>query len=85
MSSCMCFVCFTHLSLVSLNTVPAPQSATALGATFDTELIEKIGRDLLGPEAKAKATSILLAPTCNIQRVCRVPTFFFLTLAESKM
>ncbi|KAK7458836.1 hypothetical protein VKT23_009846 [Stygiomarasmius scandens] len=43
-------------------------SATALGATFDTELIEKIGRDLLGPEAKAKATSILLAPTCNIQR-----------------
>ncbi|KAF5348348.1 hypothetical protein D9758_010946 [Tetrapyrgos nigripes] len=43
-------------------------SATALGATFDTELIEIVGRDLLGPEAKAKAASILLGPTCNIQR-----------------
>ena len=43
-------------------------SSTAMGATFDTELIEQIGRKLLAEEAKIKAASILLAPTCNIQR-----------------
>ncbi|KAI0087212.1 beta-glucosidase [Irpex rosettiformis] len=43
-------------------------SATALGATFDPELIEIIGRKLLAEECKIKAASILLAPTCNIQR-----------------
>lgn len=43
-------------------------SATALGATFDPELIEIVGRKLLAEECKIKAASILLAPTCNIQR-----------------
>ncbi|KAL2055079.1 hypothetical protein ABVK25_004417 [Lepraria finkii] len=40
---------------------------TALGATFDTDLINSTGR-LLGQEAKAKGASILLGPTINIQR-----------------
>ena len=43
-------------------------SSTAVGATFDTELVEEIARKLLAEEAKIKAASILLAPTCNIQR-----------------
>ncbi|KAI0074669.1 beta-glucosidase [Panus rudis PR-1116 ss-1] len=43
-------------------------SATALGSTFDPELIEKVGRELLAEEAKIKAASVLLGPTCNIQR-----------------
>ena len=40
---------------------------TALGATFDAELIRSVGR-LLGQEAKAKGAHILLGPTINIQR-----------------
>ncbi|KAI0782097.1 glycoside hydrolase superfamily [Abortiporus biennis] len=43
-------------------------SATALGATFDPELIHKVGLELLAPEAKLKSASVILAPTCNIQR-----------------
>ncbi|KAG5716475.1 putative beta-glucosidase I, partial [Termitomyces sp. T112] len=43
-------------------------SATALGATWDTKLVEEVGFKLLAPEAKLKATSVVLAPTCNIQR-----------------
>ncbi|TCD66746.1 hypothetical protein EIP91_000987 [Steccherinum ochraceum] len=43
-------------------------SATALGATFDPELIETVGRKLIAEECKLKAASVLLAPTCNIQR-----------------
>ena len=43
-------------------------SSTALGATFDPELIERVGRDILAEEAKLKAVSVLLGPTCNIQR-----------------
>lgn len=43
-------------------------SGTALGATFDFALIELVGRQVLAEEAKIKAASILLAPTCNIQR-----------------
>ena len=43
-------------------------SATALGATFDPQLIEQVGRRILAEEAKIKAASVLLAPTCNIQR-----------------
>nr|AMK37826.1 beta-glucosidase [Inonotus obliquus]AMK37827.1 beta-glucosidase [Inonotus obliquus] len=43
-------------------------SATALGATWDTELIHEVGAKLLAPEAKLRAASIILAPTCNIQR-----------------
>ncbi|KAJ4475509.1 beta-glucosidase [Lentinula aciculospora] len=43
-------------------------SATALGATFDTELIEIIGLKLLAGEAKLRGAAVALAPTCNIQR-----------------
>ncbi|KAL9125262.1 MAG: hypothetical protein Q9217_005510 [Psora testacea] len=41
--------------------------ATALGATFDMDLIRTAGR-LLGQECKAKGAHILLGPTINIQR-----------------
>ncbi|KAH8881964.1 glycoside hydrolase [Thozetella sp. PMI_491] len=40
---------------------------TALGATFDTELIRRVGR-LLSDEAHAKGAHVLLGPTVNIQR-----------------
>ncbi|THH14189.1 hypothetical protein EW146_g6124 [Bondarzewia mesenterica] len=43
-------------------------SATALGSTWDTELIQEVGLKLLAEEAKLRAASIALAPTCNIQR-----------------
>ncbi|KAL2010550.1 hypothetical protein VTN00DRAFT_6357 [Thermoascus crustaceus] len=51
------------------NGVPAAclPCATGLGATWDTELLEKLGR-LLGEEAKAKGAHVLLGPTINIQR-----------------
>ena len=42
-----------------------------MGATFDPQLIRDIGLKLLAPEAKLKAASLALAPTCNIQRVRR--------------
>lgn len=42
--------------------------ATALGATFDPELINKVALKIISAEAKLKAASILLAPTANIQR-----------------
>jgi hypothetical protein len=38
-----------------------------LGATWDPELISKVG-GMLGRDAKAKGSSMLLAPTVNIQR-----------------
>ncbi|KAK9236471.1 glycoside hydrolase superfamily [Lipomyces kononenkoae] len=41
--------------------------ATALGATFDSELVFSLGR-LLGMECKAKGVHVLLGPTINIQR-----------------
>lgn len=41
--------------------------ATSLAATFDRDLIERVGK-FLGEETKIKAAVILLAPTCNIQR-----------------
>jgi beta-glucosidase len=41
--------------------------ATALGATFNTELIHSLGQ-LLGQECKAKGAHVLLGPTINIQR-----------------
>jgi beta-glucosidase len=44
-------------------------SATALGATWDTDLIEEAGLKLLAGEAKLRAAPVILAPTCNIQRV----------------
>ncbi|KAJ7677968.1 beta-glucosidase [Mycena polygramma] len=43
-------------------------SATALGATWDPKLIHEVGFKLLAPEAKLRAASVILAPTCNIQR-----------------
>ena len=44
-------------------------SATALGATWDTKLIYEAGSKLLAAEAKLRAAPVILAPTCNIQRV----------------
>ena len=51
------------------NGVPAGclPCATALGATFDTDLLHSVGR-FLGEEAKAKGAHVLLGPTINIQR-----------------
>ncbi|KII89537.1 glycoside hydrolase family 3 protein [Plicaturopsis crispa FD-325 SS-3] len=43
-------------------------SATALGATWDPELIEEVGLKLLAAESKLRAASVVLGPTCNIQR-----------------
>jgi len=40
---------------------------TALGATWDVELIERVGQ-MLGDEARSKACRVLLAPTVNIHR-----------------
>lgn len=40
---------------------------TALGATWDTELIQKCGA-LQGEEAIAKGASVILGPTVNMQR-----------------
>ena len=41
--------------------------ATALGSTFNTELLDQLGQ-LLGRECKAKGAHVLLGPTINIQR-----------------
>ncbi|KAJ7621338.1 beta-glucosidase [Roridomyces roridus] len=43
-------------------------SATAMGATWDPQLIHEVGLKLLAAEAKLRAASVILAPTCNIQR-----------------
>ena len=48
------------------------QSATALGATWDTSLVEQAALKLLAQEAKLRAASLILAPTCNIQRASRL-------------
>ena len=40
---------------------------TALAATWDRDLVERVGR-LLGAEARAKGARILLAPTVNLHR-----------------
>ncbi|KAF4555315.1 Glycosyl hydrolase family 3 C-terminal domain-containing protein 7 [Elsinoe fawcettii] len=42
-------------------------SATGMGATFDTELMEQVG-DLLGKEARARNIHAFLGPTVCIQR-----------------
>lgn len=51
------------------NGIPAAclPCATALGATWDTELLTEVGR-LIGDEAIAKGSHVVLAPTINIQR-----------------
>lgn len=40
---------------------------TAIGATFNADLLVKVG-NLLGDEARAKGAHVLLGPTINIQR-----------------
>ncbi len=42
-------------------------SGAALGATWDTELLERVGA-VLGAEARIKACRVLLAPTVNLHR-----------------
>ena len=51
------------------NGVPAAcfPCSTALGATWDAELLEDVGR-LMGEEAIAKGSHVVLGPTINIQR-----------------
>ncbi|KAL4737499.1 glycoside hydrolase superfamily [Aspergillus similis] len=51
------------------NGVPAAcfPCATALGATWDTELLQKVGQ-LMGEEAIAKGAHVILGPTINTQR-----------------
>ncbi|KAI9924491.1 hypothetical protein ASPWEDRAFT_147070 [Aspergillus wentii DTO 134E9] len=51
------------------NGIPAAcfPCATALGATWDTELLTQVGR-LMGDESIAKGAHIVLGPTINIQR-----------------
>ncbi|KAG7405945.1 hypothetical protein ACKAV7_014837 [Fusarium commune] len=53
----------------SFTRMPSPMlpSATGMGATFNTELIHKIG-SLLGEEAKVRGVHVLLAPTLCLQR-----------------
>jgi hypothetical protein len=43
------------------------QCATSLASTFDVDLIHQVG-SFLADEAKIKSATVLLAPTCNIQR-----------------
>lgn len=64
------------VSLKSLLILICNQSATALGATFNPELIETVGLKLLAGEAKLRGAVVVLAPTCNIQRVCSVHLMF---------
>ena len=54
------------------------QSATALGATWDTSLVEQATLKILAQEAKLRAASLVLAPTCNIQRVSRFICYLLL-------
>lgn len=51
------------------NGIPAAclPCATALGATWDTELLGQVGQ-LMADEAVSKGTHIVLGPTINIQR-----------------
>lgn len=41
--------------------------ATSLGASFDTELLYRVGQEI-AEEAKTKSANILLAPTLNVIR-----------------
>ncbi|KAM5354874.1 hypothetical protein ACJ41O_001520 [Fusarium nematophilum] len=49
------------------NPSPMLPSATAMGATFDAELLHRVG-NLLGEEAKYRGVHVLLAPTLCLQR-----------------
>ncbi|KDQ12273.1 glycoside hydrolase family 3 protein [Botryobasidium botryosum FD-172 SS1] len=54
----------SHFLSIPAQCVPC---ATSLAATFDTELVKNVG-EFLAEEAKTKSSTVLLAPTCNIQR-----------------
>ncbi|KAM0751563.1 glycoside hydrolase family 3 protein [Meredithblackwellia eburnea MCA 4105] len=54
----------SHFLPTPANAIPC---ATALAATFDTDLLYQVG-GLLARECRAKGSSVLLAPTVNIQR-----------------
>ena len=58
------------------------KSATALGATFNTELVEEVGLKILSEEAKRMSVSALLGPTCNIQRVRSLTEVLIMALIE---
>ncbi|KAF4342161.1 beta-glucosidase [Fusarium beomiforme] len=53
----------------SFTRMPSPMlpSATGMGATFNTDLIHKVG-SLLGEEARFRGVHVLLAPTLCLQR-----------------
>ncbi|KAF9041689.1 glycoside hydrolase family 3 protein [Panaeolus papilionaceus] len=42
--------------------------STALAATWDTDLVKEVALNLIAKEAKLRSVSLVLAPTCNIQR-----------------
>ncbi|EJT97239.1 hypothetical protein DACRYDRAFT_18936 [Dacryopinax primogenitus] len=42
-----------------------------MAATWDLDLVGEVAAKILAPECKLKAASMLLGPTCNIQRVNR--------------
>ncbi|KAJ9114084.1 hypothetical protein QFC22_005904 [Naganishia vaughanmartiniae] len=54
----------SHFNPTAATCIPCE---TALGATFNQDLVKQAG-GLLARDAKAKGDSFLLAPTCNIQR-----------------
>src|SRR5690606_27071359 len=57
---------WTRREEAGLRSVCVP-CGTALGATWDVELLERVGA-LLGTETRRKACRVLLAPTVNIHR-----------------
>ena len=54
------------LGFGSVTAVSAP-CGSALGSTWDVELVERVGA-MLGEESRTKAARVLLAPTVNIMR-----------------
>lgn len=60
---------YTHPTFLSLSGIPSScfPAATGLGASWDTELLHRVGK-AIGVESKAKGSHIVLGPTINIQR-----------------
>lgn len=54
-----------HFNSTPTATIPVE---TALGSTWDVDLVHEIGR-LLDEQARAKLSSVILGPTLNIQRI----------------
>ena len=54
------------LGLGDVTSVCVP-CGSALGATWNAELIERVG-EMLGQETRTKGARVLLAPTVNLQR-----------------